>query len=156
VTGFGIIEERGQSLLRVASGEIKTDSKSSLPRRLRKIHGGLLEVIREHSPAVMVVESTFLDKNFQSALKLGQARGVAMLAADMAGLPVEEYTPAEIKKAVAGHGAGGKDQVERMVGTILRLNAPLSSHHAADALSVAVCHAHSARFRSLLREAGAR
>jgi len=156
VTGYGIIQQKDDLPTRIISGEIKTGSKHPLPARLRKIYGGLLELIQEHSPDVVAIESTFLDKNFQSAHKLGQAQGVAMLAAEMGGLPVEAYTPAQVKMAVVGHGGAAKEQVQHMVGQILCMRGAWSSHHAADALSVALCHLQSARFLARVREASQR
>jgi crossover junction endodeoxyribonuclease RuvC len=154
VTGYGVVREEDACLSCIAYGEIKTGSAQTLPRRLRKIHDLLRDLIGEHRPDVMVLESTFLSKNFQSALKLGQARGVALLAAEMAGMPVEEYSPAEVKLAVVGYGAALKEQVQKMVQQILRLQEPPASHHAADALSVAVCHAHSAKMREIMGAGG--
>ncbi|HET6370842.1 MAG TPA: crossover junction endodeoxyribonuclease RuvC [Nitrospiria bacterium] len=150
VTGYGIIEEEDKCLLPLSSGEIKTSPQHSFPKRLRKIYDHLHALIQEFRPDVMVLESIFLAKNFQVALKLGQARGMALLAAEMDGIPVEEYSPSEVKRAVVGYGAATKEQVQRMVGGILHLKEAPTSHHAADALSVAVCHAHSAKMREMI------
>lgn len=151
-TGYGIIEEQEGRLSWVSSGEIKTTTKFSLPNRLRIIYDSLYKLIKQTRPNIMVLESIFLAKNFQTTLKLGQARGMALLAAGREELPVEEYTPSQVKAAVVGYGGAAKEQVQQMVRMILNMKEGPSSHHAADALSVAVCHAHSAKMRSMTRE----
>src|SRR5262249_35158832 len=117
--------------------------------RLKTIHNGLSKLIRESGADCVVVENLFHAKNVRSALVLGHARGVAVLAAVDAGLPVVEYTPAEIKLAVVGYGRADKSQMQQMVKLLLGLSAAPSPHDAADALAVALCHAHSARAAAL-------
>lgn len=149
-TGYGIVDEADGRLALVAAGSIRTVPAHPLPGRLKRIYDELLSVIRDLRPAAVAVENTFVSKNIQSALKLGQAHGMALLAAETCGLPVHEFSPTQIKQAVVGYGAAAKDQVGVMVGRLLRLAEPLDSHHAADALAVAICHLHSDRFRALV------
>ena len=149
VTGYGVIDEEDQRLFFVASGGIGTSSKFSISKRLKKIFDELTVVIEDYQPRAVVVENTFVAKNMQTALKLGQARGVALLAAEHAGLPVFEYTPMQVKLAVTGYGAASKIQVQGMVHKLLKLSRIPDSHHAADALAAAICHLHSAKMREL-------
>ncbi|MBI3610359.1 MAG: crossover junction endodeoxyribonuclease RuvC [Nitrospirae bacterium] len=151
-TGYGVVDEENHRLSYVASGSITTVSKQPLPKRLKKIYDELLTVFRSQKPSAVVVENTFVSKNFQSALKLGQARGIALLAAEQYGVPVYECTPTEVKLAVVGYGAARKDQVESMVGRLLNLKVAPDSDHAADALAVAICYLHSAKIRALARD----
>ena len=122
VTGFGVVARRGSALRLVASGAITNPSGSSLPERLHTIHTRLLEVIAEHAPDQCAIESAFYGKNAQSALKLGHARGVCLLAAMQHGLTPAEYTPREVKKSVVGNGNASKDQVQYMVKALLGLD----------------------------------
>jgi len=148
-TGYGVVDEESRRLFYVASGSITTVAKQPLPKRLKKIYDELMAVFQTHQPSAVAIENTFLAKNFQSALKLGQARGIALLAAEQYGVPVYDCTPTEVKLAVVGYGAARKDQVEAMVGRLLDLKSPPDSEHASDALAVAICHLHSARIREL-------
>jgi crossover junction endodeoxyribonuclease RuvC len=129
----------------VTCGVLSMAAKAALPARLKTIHDGLSRLIRESGADCVVIENLFHAKNVRSALVLGHARGVAVLAAVDAGLPVVEYTPAEIKLAVVGYGRADKTQMQQMVKILLGLTAAPSPHDAADALAVALCHAHSAR-----------
>ena len=144
-TGFGIIDtdERGR-LTHVANGSIHTSAKAPFVERLSKIHRELKSVFQEFEPGQMAVEQVFFARNARSALILGQARGVTLLSAALVGIPVYEYAATEIKKAVCRYGHAGKAQVGDMVKTLLRIDQALSSH-AADALAVCICHAHSYR-----------
>jgi len=151
VTGYGVIDEEDQRLFFVASGGISTSSKFSVSKRLKKIFDELTIVIEDYQPRAVVVENTFVAKNMQTALKLGQARGVALLAAEQAGLAVFEYTPMQVKLAVTGYGAASKIQVQGMVHKLLKLSRIPDSHHAADALAAAICHLHSAKMRELAK-----
>lgn len=148
-TGYGVVVQQNQRLFYVASGTISTVAREPLPRRLKKIYDELLKVLQIYKPSAVVVENTFVAKNNQSALKLGQARGVALLAAEQCGLPLYESTPTEIKLAVVGYGRAQKDQVKTMVCRLLNLKTPPDSEHAADALAVAICHIHTAKIRAL-------
>ena len=142
-TGYGCVDTDGSRHRIVACGAIKTIALASFPAKLLTIHTRLAALIAECSPDCVAVENLFNANNVRSALKLGHARGVAMLAAVEAGLPVFEYTPAEIKRAVVGYGRAEKHQVQQMVKLILSLPAVPSPHDAADALAVAICHVHS-------------
>ncbi len=115
----------------------------ALPERLHRIHDGLERLLAEHRPDFVAIENLFHARNVKSALVLGHARGVAVLAAVEAGLPVVEYSPAEIKLAVTGYGRAEKGQIQQMVMLLLALDAAPSPHDAADALAVAICHAHA-------------
>jgi crossover junction endodeoxyribonuclease RuvC len=142
-TGYGCIETDGVRHHLVASGVVATSALASFPAKLLTIHTRLAALIAECRPDCVAIENLFHATNVRSALKLGHARGVAMLAAVEAGLPVIEYTPAEVKRAVVGYGRAEKPQVQQMVKLILGLAAVPSPHDAADALAVAICHVHS-------------
>ena len=143
-TGWGVIEARGAKLTHIASGCIRT-GEGVLPPRLRLIHEGLAAVIAEHSPAAYAVEEVFMRVNVGTALILGQARGVAVLAGALAGLPFAEYAPAQIKRALVGNGRAEKAQIQHMVKLLLGLQGEMATElgaDAADALAIAICHAH--------------
>ncbi len=142
-TGYGCVETDGSRQRIVTCGAIGTPSTATFPEKLLRIHQRLAVLIGECRPDAVAVENLFHAVNVRSALKLGHARGVAMLAAVEAGLPVFEYTPAEIKRAVVGYGRAEKPQVQQMVKLILGLAAIPSPHDAADALAVAICHLNS-------------
>lgn len=139
--GWGVIETLGNSLRFVASGTVKSDAKADLAARLCQLHDGLAEVLHMHQPHEAAVEITFVNKDAASALKLGQARGVAMLVPARAGLKVAEYAPNAVKKAVIGVGHGDKTQIQMML-KVLMPRASHDSADAADALAIAICHAH--------------
>lgn len=139
-TGYGIIEEQGGRLRFVACGVIRTKSGDSLPVRLQTIYEGLCGVISTHKPDEAAVEDVFMSVNPRSALKLGQARGAAVVAATSNKLPVFEYSAKHVKLGVVGYGQAGKEQVQQMICILLHL-ASTPSSDAADALAVAVCHA---------------
>ena len=141
ITGFGIIEKAGSRLAYVASGCVKTPEDGSLPLRLKTILGGLREVIAEHRPQQIAVEIVFVNVNPQSTLLLGQARGAAICAAVDADLPIAEYTALQVKQSVVGNGHAAKEQVQHMVGLLLELPGKLQAD-AADALAIALAHAH--------------
>jgi crossover junction endodeoxyribonuclease RuvC len=156
-TGYGCVETDGSRHRIVTCGAITSSRSASLPDRLLAIHTGLSALLAECRPDCVAIENLFFATNVRSALKLGHARGVAMLAAVEAGLPVVEYTPAEIKRAVVGYGRAEKPQVQQMVKILLGLAAVPSPHDAADALAVAICHVHSQRpVRAGLASAAAR
>jgi crossover junction endodeoxyribonuclease RuvC len=143
LTGDGIIDARGGSAVHVASGVLRVAGRE-IGERLRSIFEGVVDVVREHQPQEMAIERVFLYRNADSALKLGQARGVAICATVLHSVPIYEYTPAQVKEAVVGKGNAAKDQVQYMMQLLLRLpGAPQVD--AADALAVAVCHAHYQR-----------
>ena len=147
-TGWGIVESLGNSLRFVASGTITSDSKMDLASRLCQLHDGLIDAVHLHQPHEAAVEKTFVNKDAAATLKLGQARGIAMLVPARAGLPVSEYAPNSVKKAVIGVGHGDKNQIKRMVDMLLP-KAHYDSDDAADALAIAICHVHSRGIRVL-------
>jgi crossover junction endodeoxyribonuclease RuvC len=140
-TGYGVIESQGQKSRHVASGRINV-SEGAMPQRLLKVLEGVSEVIDRYAPAEIAIEETFVNRaNAQSALGLGQARGAALCAAAQSGLPLAEYAAAQVKLAIAGNGRADKVQVQHMVKVLLNLQQKLIAD-AADALAVALCHAH--------------
>lgn len=140
-TGWGVIEATGNRLRHVADGVIVSDARLPLAERLLQLHDGVMAVLAQHSPDEAAVEETFVNRNPVSTLKLGQARGVVMLAPARSGIPVAEYTPNLIKKTVVGAGHAEKPQVALMVRMLLP-GCLVTSPDAADALAVAICHAH--------------
>ena len=140
-TGWGVIESEGNRLVYIACGSVEPPDTLPLAERLLAIHAGLMQVLRDHAPAETAVEQTFVNKDGVATLKLGQARGVAMLAPAMAGLSVAEYAPNQVKKTVVGAGHADKAQIQMML-KILLPKAVLTSADAADALAVAITHAH--------------
>ena len=143
-TGYGCVETDGSRHRLVTCGALAPGAHTAFPERLRAIHDGLLAALREAAPACVAVENLFHARNVRSALTLGHARGVAVLAAVEFGVPVVEYTPAEIKLAVVGYGRAEKTQLQHMVRLLLGLDTAPTPHDAADALAVAICHAHAA------------
>jgi crossover junction endodeoxyribonuclease RuvC len=141
VTGFGVLDKQGQKLVYVTSGCIRTIQSGDLPDRIKTILEGLSQVIAEIRPQQIAVEKVFVNVNPQSTLLLGQARGAAICAAVIAGLPVAEYTALQVKQAVVGNGHARKEQVQEMVRRLLKLPGD-PSPDAADALACAICHAH--------------
>ena len=146
VTGYGVIDTDGAECFLVQCGAIRSKSSEPLASRLRNIHNGIVEVIREFQPEAAAFESLFFATNAQSALKLGHVRGVSMFAAAQADLPVFEYSPLEVKSAVTGYGRAEKMQVQQMVRALLKLSALPEPYDASDALAVAICHVHTYRF----------
>jgi crossover junction endodeoxyribonuclease RuvC len=140
-TGWGVIRAEGNRLGHVANGHIRTDAKTALPARLTALHEALLAVLDQHDPAAAAVEEVFVNDNPQSTLKLGQARGVVLLAAARNGLLVGEYSPSLVKKAVVGTGGAEKSQIHAMVARLLP-GVKIAGADAADALAVAITHAH--------------
>src|SRR5215213_7505651 len=138
--GFGIVRGEGSHMVALDGGVVETTPDLPMERRLARIHGTLRELIAWHEPKAMALEEVYFGKNIASAMAVGQASGVAMLAAAEHGVDCFSYTPQAIKMAVCGSGAAGKDQVQRMVGTLLGLPEPPTPDHAADALAVAICH----------------
>jgi crossover junction endodeoxyribonuclease RuvC len=154
-TGYGCVESDGTCHRVVACGAIATPARAPFPEKLLVIYRSLTALLAECEPAVVAIENLFYATNVRSALKLGHARGVAVLAAVERGLPVAEYTPAEIKRAVVGYGRAEKRQVQEMVRVLLGLREVPTPHDAADALAVAICHLHqlgSAAARALAAE----
>ena len=143
-TGWGIVAKSGSRLSHIANGQVKTDPKASLPERLVMLDRELTDVILHYRPNSGAVEEVFVNKNPQSTLKLGQARGVCLLALARAGLPVAEYATRLVKKALVGTGGAEKAQVQAMLRVLLP-GVKLAGPDAADALAVAICHAHMRR-----------
>ena len=155
-TGWGVIRADGTRLRHVAHGTVRTSSSQSQDRRLHRIYTALAKVIREHEPAHVSLEKVFLARNVQSTLKLGQVRGVALLAAAEHHVAVSEYNAVQVKKALTGYGHAGKGQMQQMVTAILGL-ADEPDEDAADALAAAICHGHLRAFRAgVSAAAGAR
>ena len=151
-TGWGVIAAEGNRLSHIANGQIRTDAKAELPERLATLHGELLGVLALHLPGAAAVEEVFVNENPQSTLKLGQARGVALLAAASLRVPVGEYAPRLVKKAVVGTGGADKVQVHAMVARLLP-GVKIAGADAADALAVAITHAHHLASARALRGA---
>ncbi len=152
-TGYAVVEQSEDGELRsVAWGGIRLRAQEPLPIRLLKVSEKLAELISLHQPDQVAIEDVFYSVNVKSALKLGQVRGVAMLAAAQAGLPVAEYAPLTIKSAVVGYGRAEKTQVQHMVVRLLRLSVVPEPADAADALAIAICHLHSAA--TMVRQGG--
>ncbi len=139
--GFGVVRIEGAHMVALDGGVIETTPQEPPERRLARIHKALSDLIEWHEPKALALEDLYFGRNVRSAMTVGQACGVALLAAGQRGVGCFAYTPQAIKMAVCGSGAAGKKQVQRMVGTLLGLPEPPSSEHAADALAVAICHA---------------
>ena len=144
-TGFGVVRVAGGKMTAVDGGVIEAAPDEPAERRLARIHGAIAELLASHQPVAVALEDVYFGKNVRSAIAVGQGRGVALLAAGQCGVPCVGYTPQAVKMAVCGSGAAAKEQVQRMVGTLLGLPQPPKSDHASDALAVAICHAGHAR-----------
>jgi crossover junction endodeoxyribonuclease RuvC len=148
ITGYGLVEQHDELEL-VACGTITTPAGLPLPERLLTIHRQLSELIQTYHPEAVAVEELFFSKNVRTAMSVGHARGVILLAAAQAGLPIHQYKPSEVKLAVAGYGAASKEQMQEMVRLLLDLESAPTPDDAADAVAIAVCHLHSMQVRSL-------
>ncbi len=148
ITGYGLLEEKNRRILFIEAGLIKPPEKMPFPRKIHHIFQGIAEILDRCTPEAMAVEDLFYAKNARSSLKLGHARGAALVAAGQNDVPVFEYTPLEIKKSVVGYGRADKEQVRSMVEIMLGLKqqVPLD---ASDALATAICHINSSRLRTL-------
>lgn len=144
--GFGVVDSAGSRLGFVGCGVVKASARTAVPDRLRQIFEGLREAIARHSPDVVSVEEVFYGRSVSAALRMGEGRGVALVAAALSGVEVAEYAPAVVKKAVAGNGRAGKEQIQEMVRILLGLAAPPATDHEADALAMAICHCNRCRF----------
>ena len=150
ITGYGVVRESDDGSLEVVDfGVILTPKDSPMPRRLLNLYRGLQNIINLHQPQSSAVEKLFFQRNVRTALTVGQARGVVLLALTEADLPIAEYTPLEVKQAIAGYGGADKNQVQQMVKALLNLDQVPHPDDAADALAIAICHIHSARLRAL-------
>ncbi len=151
-TGYGVVKKEGNKLTRLTSGRIVAGtSANELGDRLVKIHEGLAEILQEYTPDQGALEGIFTARNAMSSLKLGHARGVAMLALHLYDVPLTEYAPASIKQAVAGNGRAKKDTVEQMVRMLLNLRNAKLSEDESDALAIAICHCNTAGFYQRLK-----
>ena len=142
-TGYGCIDSVGSRHRLVICGSLSAPSRATFPDKLQLIHAGLRSLLERHRPQCVAIEDIFHARNVRRALKLGHARGVALLAAAQSGIPVVEYSPAEIKRAVVGYGRAEKPQVQEMIRLLLALDSKPSPHDVADALAVAICHLHN-------------
>ncbi len=147
-TGWGVIAVQGNRLTHIADGVVRSNAKRPLAERLMELRDGLASVIHEHQPDEAAVEETFVNANPASTLKLGQARGIALLVPAEFGLPVGEYPPNLVKKTVVGSGHAAKEQIQMMVQTLLP-GCDVKSADAADALAIAICHAQHRRVRAV-------
>lgn len=143
IVGFGILDHRGNEMKSVDFGAIKTETNLNLSTRLKQIYDACSIIMEEHQPDVVAVEKLFFNRNVTTAFSVGQARGVILLAAEEAGIPVTEYTPLQVKMAVTGYGQAEKKQIQEMVKMILSLPRIPKPDDVADALAVAICEAHS-------------
>ena len=148
-TGYGCVQSDGRRHRMIVCGAITIPASRPFPEKLRLIHAGLGALLAEHRPDCVAIENLFHAANARSALKLGHARGVAMLAAVEAGVAIVEYTPAEVKQSVVGYGRAEKGQVQSMVQLLLGLSEPPSPFDASDALAIAVCHLHRMNLRGI-------
>lgn len=148
-TGYGLITEKRERLVFVDHGVITTERKEASQARLRKIYNGVRKLLRDYKPGSVAIEKLFFGRNTKTAIAVGQARGIVLLAAAEFKVPVAEYTPLEVKMAVTGYGKADKKQVQQMVKTLLGLSDLPRPDDAADALAIAICHLHSYRMASL-------
>jgi crossover junction endodeoxyribonuclease RuvC len=153
-TGYGVIARRGDSLVALDGGVVRTAARAAPERRLAEIHDAVDALLGEHEPAAVALEELYFGANVRTAFAVGQARGAAMLAAGRRGVPCSGYTPQQVKGAVCGSGRAPKEQVARMVAALLGLPARRISDHASDALAVAICHANCAPLLRALAGAG--
>jgi len=153
ITGYGLVREGDDGLVLVECGAITTPAGQPLAERLQTIYRGLAELVAQHRPDTSAVEELFFSRNVRTALSVGHARGVTLLALADAGLTIHEYKPLEIKQAVAGYGGANKQQVQEMVRMLLNLDQVPQPDDAADAVAVAVCHIHSARMTAMIADA---
>jgi crossover junction endodeoxyribonuclease RuvC len=148
-TGYGCVQSDGTRHSLIVCGAIMIPARNAFPQKLQIIHAELTGLIARHRPDCVAIESLFHAVNARSALKLGHARGVAMLAAVEADIPIVEYTPAEVKQSVVGYGRAEKAQVQSMIQLLLGLREPPTPHDASDALAIAICHLHKMNLRGI-------
>lgn len=151
-TGWGLVSREGNELALVDYGTVRTSSDASLPQRLQVLYRELGQIISSHQPSAVAVEKLFFNKNVRTAMTVGQARGVVLLAVAEAGLPVHEYTPLEVKQSVCGYGRASKDQIQKLVQMLLGLDSIPQPDDAADAIAIAICHIHSSRLHAMLAQ----
>jgi crossover junction endodeoxyribonuclease RuvC len=151
-TGYGIIRLSGSRFRCVTHGTVRTSPREGMGERLVKIHQGIMEIIRNYGPDEAGIETVYFSKNSKSAIPVAQARGVVLFTLASQGVPFAEYTPLELKQAVAGNGRAEKAQVQEVLRMIFNLDEPPSPDHAADALAAAFCHANFSDFRRLVAD----
>lgn len=151
ILGYGVIEMKGNRFKVIDYGAVTTDAKMEMPDRLKVLYNSLMELIARYEPEVASIEELFFNTNAKTAILVGQARGVAVLACANSGLEIAEYTPLQIKQALVGNGRAEKKQVQFMVKTLLNLKEVPKPDDTADALAAAVCHGHSAGSRNRLK-----
>jgi crossover junction endodeoxyribonuclease RuvC len=152
-TGYGVIEYDGPEAKLLRFGALKLPARATFEARLREIHRAMVELVEEFAPDAVAVESVFTALNMRTALKLAEIRGVVLLAAAQASIPTHSYSPREVKASVAGYGGASKQQMQQMVSSLLRLSSVPEPADAADALAVALCHAHLAQARERMAAA---
>ncbi|MGI6728002.1 MAG: crossover junction endodeoxyribonuclease RuvC [Anaerovoracaceae bacterium] len=151
ILGYGIVDMKGNHFSVCGYGAITTKASSEMPDRLKYLYCQLMEIIAEYNPDVVSIEELFFNKNSKTALLVGQARGVAILACANSGVEIYEYTPLQIKQGIVGYGRAEKKQIQHMVKTILNLSEIPKPDDTADALAAAICHGHSAGIRNKLK-----
>ncbi|SDE59977.1 Holliday junction endonuclease RuvC [Paenibacillus sp. UNCCL117] len=150
IVGFGFIDKQGHKLVPVQYGSIQTEAHTDDGLRLKQVFDALVQLIDKYKPDAVAIEKLFFNRNVTTAMTVSQARGVLMLAAVQKGLPIAEYTPLQVKQAIVGYGKAEKKQVQEMVKMFLHLSAVPKPDDVADALAVAICHAHSSALQSKL------
>ena len=150
ITGYGLVREQDDRLVLVDCGVITTAVGQALPLRLQAIYRGLRDLVHRFQPGEAAVEELFFSRNARTALAVGHARGVALLALADAGLPIAEYKPMQVKQAITGYGGADKQQVQEMVRLLLDLESAPQPDDAADAVAIAICHVHASRLAALL------
>ncbi len=151
IVGWGVISSSGHNIKPIAYGSIVTDSKDDFPHRLKSVYDQLIQIIEKYNPTDCAIEELFFNKNAKTVIKVGQARGVQVLAAKNMGLDIFEYTPLQIKQAVVGYGRAEKHQVQEMVKLLLNLKEIPKPDDTADALAIAICHGSSLKFKDQFR-----
>jgi len=152
IVGFGIIEKQGNRLVPIQYGCIRTEAHTPEPLRLKQIYDAMTSLLKQYQPEVMAVEKLFFNRNVTTAFSVGQARGVIVLSAEEAAIPVYEYTPLQVKSAVVGYGQAEKKQVQEMVKLLLNLPKPPKPDDVADAIGIAITHAHSSHINQRILE----
>jgi crossover junction endodeoxyribonuclease RuvC len=156
IVGFGFIDKIGSKLVPVQYGSIQTEAHTDPGLRLKEVYDAAVQLIEKYKPDAMAIEKLFFNRNVTTAFTVGQARGVIVLAGVQAGLQVAEYTPLQVKQAVVGYGKAEKHQVQEMVKMLLKLSVVPKPDDVADALAIAICHAHSSALLTMINEAGKR
>lgn len=151
IVGFGIVEKQGSRLIPIQYGCIKTEAHTPEPLRLKQIYDSMTSLLTKYQPQVMAVEKLYFNRNVTTAFSVGQARGVIVLTAEEAAIPVFEYTPLQVKQAVVGYGQAEKRQIQEMVKLLLGLAKPPKPDDVADALGIAITHAHSSQIQNWIK-----